>query len=937
MILSENQLKVPGKQYKIRVKCVKTQRLTTIEWLILNCTKKFRDLSAMQEKTLKYAFEDVFQFQNSELLIKPCLKHLQNLGVIYIASGENFDYENLRFFNIIMTEKGEKMLQDGLLPGEPWEVPLDIYYNPLTGQISSFNVSNIRAKDVIDFGTETDYSDLFPEQHIIEELQSGSLGGNRFIASNARIEELDAIASSDWESVVTVTTEIDDMGELKISPEIVEPGVDKLIANLFYTKEITKAIAEKYPNSKEVDIKNIIGSSGKIKEAILDVCKNGRIVFMDARSYTLYKRNTTSFKDTVLFLFNAGGEFTIENEKGLIIHIPNEFPIKGCVAVNEKGQHVSLCRADYRYKQEPITVPLAVQDAHMFQNNKVALEWLEEVILEKTREDIRYVSLYTLDMLKNNIKKCKEYLYTRWNDMEVQQILFELGEIHGMCSKLKTDMIEMDSLLEVILEKVNFNNSKDALKTISVIMASNCIKKQSASYQKAINDIIVNIKRPETYLEFSALLNSLGITTHDDALLYDDIVGPLYGEKIINDLLIKISSDKFKELPELFELDSFFNGYAQGLKQIEMYVSGLKLFDKMNRDILSQSVAGCPDIAGLQSYMAEILSKNAYLMSRGINVYDVIKQSDDNKANAFIENMREIEKCIKHEIEGVYQQEEEQTNVLPTSTEKKKMYILDTCALMHEPELLLYFAEDEYVRIPTKVIDELGKIKDKRNDKYDVELSKTAKDMVWHIGKYYMKYFNQQNKVRFIIENAEIDNLPVDLDPNVPDNQILSVALKYKDWDTYIISDDGAFILTAISQNMKGITSEEFIKTHKESFKAFDEMKQQVEKLSNVKKVLVETQGEEVVRSQIVDENNEFIEMSIDDLPLRTLKKYVPDFNEQIFAYLNSCKIKTIGDFRKLNETKIGLMPAKGQQQIYKNNILRTVKQMDQIISKIKL
>ena len=73
MILSENQLKVPGKMYTVKIKCVLTRRLTTIEWLILNCTKKFNKSITMSEKTLKYAFEEVLQFQNSELIIKPCL------------------------------------------------------------------------------------------------------------------------------------------------------------------------------------------------------------------------------------------------------------------------------------------------------------------------------------------------------------------------------------------------------------------------------------------------------------------------------------------------------------------------------------------------------------------------------------------------------------------------------------------------------------------------------------------------------------------------------------------------------------------------------------------------------------------------------------------------------------------------------------------------
>ena len=97
MVLSDNTIKVPGKKYKVRLKCVSTQRLTTIEWLILSCTKKFEHHPSMSGRTLKYAFEEVFQFQNSELLIKPCLRHLRSLGVVQISGGDIFDYDALRF------------------------------------------------------------------------------------------------------------------------------------------------------------------------------------------------------------------------------------------------------------------------------------------------------------------------------------------------------------------------------------------------------------------------------------------------------------------------------------------------------------------------------------------------------------------------------------------------------------------------------------------------------------------------------------------------------------------------------------------------------------------------------------------------------------------------------------------------------------------------
>ena len=78
-------------------------------------------------------------------------------------------------------------------------------------------------------------------------------------------------------------------------------------------------------------------------------------------------------------------------------------------------------------------------------------------------------------------------------------------------------------------------------------------------------------------------------------------------------------------------------------------------------------------------------------------------------------------------------------------------------------------------------------------------------------------------------------------------------------------------------------------------------------------------------------------ELAIDDLPIRELKKYIPDFNEPVFSYLQSNQVKTVGAFRHLTESKVRNMPAKGKQMVYKNTVMRAIKQLDSIIAKIKL
>lgn len=247
----------------------------------------------------------------------------------------------------------------------------------------------------------------------------------------------------------------------------------------------------------------------------------------------------------------------------------------------------------------------------------------------------------------------------------------------------------------------------------------------------------------------------------------------------------------------------------------------------------------------------------------------------------------------------------------------------ETAKLMHNPELLLYFTEDEYVRIPTKVIDELGKIKDKRNQKYDASLSDTARRIARDIDMYYLQLFNRQNKIRFLIENAVLDLLPKDLDAKVPDNQILSVALKYKDWETYIVSDDGVFRLTAQAQSIQVITGAKFIEMHQDSKKELTEwIKSANAQSADISSVVTET----VVESKV-------------EIPVETKKeeKQVTTTVTTADATVSDSEEPAIGAFRMLTESKVRNLPAKGKQMVYKNTVMRAVKQMNTIIPKIKL
>ena len=612
MVLSDNTIKVPGKKYKVRLKCVSTQRLTTIEWLILSCTKKFEHHPSMSGRTLKYAFEEVFQFQNSELLIKPCLRHLRSLGVVQISGGDIFDYDALRFADIDLTEIGDVMLKDGLLPGESREIPIDVYYNPLTGKISSFNNSFVSGKEAIDFGTEGDYPDAFPEDGIKQELQNGALAGGRFTASKFRIEEVEELTSADWDTTITLTLEANNKNVLSTKPRITAQNITRLLPQLYLTREISQQETESLRPRIDIQVKNVIGSGKIIKSSILDICKNGKAIFIDAHIYELYKRNTASFKECTVFLLGDGEQFLIKDEKGLLITLPGSMPVEGCVVANEKGESVSLCKDEYEYEGHSLTIPLAVEDVRLIKSPRLVLSWLEKLIKEHLDVNIRMAALYTLDVLKGSLGKFKTTLMKRWERMQIEEIVIELNYINLTCNQLHTEMFGVNEFIDSILAKIDYTNYNAALANIQKLIESAIVRENSQTHQHIVKNAVEQLRKPENYTELVTLFQSLGIRSHDEALAFDDVFADIYTDSVSIDILTAIAHRRYTKLPEFFELDALFNDYADELNRIENYVFGLRIFEKSDEESLQRSVKACPDIAGLQSSVAEIVSKNMY-------------------------------------------------------------------------------------------------------------------------------------------------------------------------------------------------------------------------------------------------------------------------------------------------------------------------------------
>ena len=135
------------------------------------------------------------------------------------------------------------------------------------------------------------------------------------------------------------------------------------------------------------------------------------------------------------------------------------------------------------------------------------------------------------------------------------------------------------------------------------------------------------------------------------------------------------------------------------------------------------------------------------------------------------------------------------------STTKKNIYIIDTNVFVNYPDIISKIDEQFMVVLSAKVIDELDRLK--------IKLSSDEKRNVESALRNINKALDKRN-VR--MELSDLSLLPSDFDKKSPDNNILTVALKFKGENPILLTSDNGLQVKAKGLNMKTISLKEFLK-----------------------------------------------------------------------------------------------------------------------------
>lgn len=134
------------------------------------------------------------------------------------------------------------------------------------------------------------------------------------------------------------------------------------------------------------------------------------------------------------------------------------------------------------------------------------------------------------------------------------------------------------------------------------------------------------------------------------------------------------------------------------------------------------------------------------------------------------------------------------------STEFSKTYIIDTNVFIKCPNIIDYISPLDNIVLSAKVVDELDKLKVTLNeDKQNVEAA--------------LRHINSKYNERHIrMEFSDFNYLPMDFSRKNPDNLILSIAVKFRNQNAILLTNDNGFQVKAKGLGLKTIQLRDFIK-----------------------------------------------------------------------------------------------------------------------------
>jgi rRNA-processing protein FCF1/molybdopterin converting factor small subunit len=543
-----------------------------------------------------------------------------------------------------------------------------------------------------------------------------------------------------------------------------------------------------------------------------------------------------------------------------------------------KQSMVSVSKSDSQIKFEEKIAKVQSDAEYAIYNNKpeLALQIVEEYA--KSPEYVEKQSLF--DLIKSNKKKdCTNEVFISLpmltNDIEEEirllakddniRIMLSCGNIEDFDSRFGDNVLSLNGnegsdILLILgdvtyccenlifnIENINFSidflhkqeeNSRDTLEKIRKLFAMQFIPYELDNYDKLLHDTDTK--------EIVDRIDELN--TVDELITFPEsyVKSTGYEMRLVS---LRKHRDNL-----LFEL-------------VQKYSSNLmKEFDSLRTKISIEDIKTLEDIEKTKKDLFELKKKlipeQDRADKRGLGNIGITLDLNDS-ISTFESQLNNREIFLRQEL-------------------LQKSYIIDTNVFVYFPEIMDYIENGDRTILSLKVLEELDKLKVTLDGKNKRNVKKAIKEINYKI---------RMKSKTFRMEAADTRLLPIDFDKKNPDNMILSVALKYRDRNPFLITNDINFQNRAAAMGIpfKGLADI----LPKDVYQSIDFSKSEKEKdAKNVQNQGAQTEKSSMPKSlslimrkaykKCEDESDEVLVAKF----VSAIKNIMPDFEPSSFGFL---------------------------------------------------
>lgn len=786
MKLSDIRIGVPLLRLETKIFHATPRKPTAFERIVLGMTERFAQNASFNNIPVERLFIDVLCVSDPGPLVTPTLSELMALDVIR-CMGDIEALDTLILRDIEITERGQKMIAEDMLPARSMQNDEVFYYDPIRQKLLSESESKtyrpVKPKLSVDSSV---FEGVFPEELIRSNIIST---GYRWFSSASHIERVESLSVETLWKDIPCSIEVDS-GVLRVVSN--NQSVNDYLASIESDESYARFIEPTFdyhslPVEDLQELNNAdLGQTGTdiqtISQALAAWPSDARFVIPGSNyDRELITAQAPAHQAIVLYEESHPTGISIQwnsERSGCKILINTLHPMPHSLRVTDRDN--LICRsinAKYGNKPRNVIVACRIPTRQSDDVLSEAISNLSELV--KTSDNISDQN--ALIFWQGEARFLKDHTHrlatsTFATHEIVKEYFSTLSDVERLSGRANRDawLKSLWDILSVRLVQSEEIDLKDAEQLIKALAENAPYPANMVS--ELLGVVVASVKQPHSPDELGQLTEIIRILDKDWS--------PTYPSKLFTRELTRSIVEQFPGLdPRVISIQS------------EPFES-LRALHKVHESLCQMiGSGGLNGLANEDDYISLIKSTKGFALSECahtwasamdslISVLEDVTVLKGTQLSACNDNITEISQWTSKLIGSL-------------DPRIRSVYVFDTSALIEHPKIVAAASQGELFVVTKRVIEELD----------DKKLNETLRPSVAEAVR------NLRNLSKDHIQFCDGDMSLLPSDYRVKgDNLILSVAVRYRKHKPVLITNDNNLSLKARAEGLEAMSAESFLK-----------------------------------------------------------------------------------------------------------------------------